>query len=53
MLHVDMKLRLDFNQLPLKMQKRGFPVLLINKTGLNSSFNFVSSVVMTNQFRRI
>ena len=37
MLRVDIKLRLDFNQLPLKMQKRSFHVLLINKTRLNST----------------
>ena len=35
MLRVDIKLRLDFNQLPLKMQTRSFHVLLINKTRLN------------------
>ena len=39
MLCVDIKLRLDFNQLPLKMQKRSFRVLLINKTRLNSTMN--------------
>ena len=32
MLRVGMKLRLDFNQLPLKKQKRSFHVLLINKS---------------------
>ena len=31
MLRVGIKLRLDFNQLPLKKQKRSFHVLLINK----------------------
>ena len=40
MLRVDIKLRLDFNQLPLEMQKRNFHVLLINKTRLNSTMNF-------------
>ena len=39
MLRVDIKLRLDFNLLPLKMQKRSFQVLLINKTHLNSTMN--------------
>ena len=39
MLLVVIKLRLDFNQLPLKMQKRSFRVLLINKTRLNSTTN--------------
>ena len=41
MLRVDIKLRLDFNQLPLKMQKRSFHVLLTNKTRLNSTMNGV------------
>ena len=31
MLRVDIKLRLDFNQLPLKMQERSFHVLPIKK----------------------
>ena len=35
MLHVDIKLRLDFNQISLKMQKRSFHVLLINKTSFS------------------
>ena len=39
MLGVVIKLRLDFKQLPLKMQKRSFHVLLINKTRLNSTRN--------------
>ena len=39
MLRVDIKLRLDFNQLPLKMQKRSFHLLLINKTRHNSTIN--------------
>ena len=39
MLRVDIKLRLDFNQLPLKMQKRSFHVLLINKTRHSSTIN--------------
>ena len=37
MLCVDIKLGLDFNQLPLKLEKRSFHVLLINKTRLNST----------------
>ena len=44
MLRVDIKLRLDFNQLPLKMQIISFHVLLINKTCLNSTMN--SSLVV-------
>ena len=39
MLRVDIKLRLGFNQLPLKMQKGSLHVLLINKTRLNSTMN--------------
>ena len=35
-LPVNIKLRLDFKQFPLKMQKRSFHVFLINKTRLNS-----------------
>ena len=31
MLRVDIKLRLDYNQLPLKMQEKSFHVLLIKK----------------------
>ena len=41
-LRVDIKLRLYFNQLPVKMQKRSFHVLLINKTRLNSTMNSTS-----------
>ena len=33
------ELPVDFNQLPLKMQKRSFHVFLINKTRLNTSIN--------------
>ena len=43
MLRADIKLRLDFNQLPLKMQKRNFDVLLTNKTCLNSTMNIEHS----------
>ena len=39
MLRVDIKLRLDFNQLPLKMQKRSLHVLLTKKARLNSTMN--------------
>ena len=45
MLRVDIKLRLDFNQLPLKMQKRSFHVLLINKTRLKSTLNDNEKIV--------
>ena len=46
-LRVDIKLRLDFNKLPLKMQKRSFHLLLTNKTRLNSTMNFV--VIINNR----
>ena len=39
MLRVHIKLRLDFNQLPLKMQKGSVHVLTINKTRLYSTMN--------------
>ena len=45
MLRVDIKLRLDFNQVPLKMQKRSFHVLLINKTRLKSTLNDNEKIV--------
>ena len=41
MLRVNVKQRRDFNQLPLKMQKISFHVLLINKTCLNSTMNSI------------
>ena len=44
MLRLDIKLRIDFNELPLKVQKRSFRVLLINKTRLNSNMNSVSTM---------
>ena len=44
MLRVDIKLRLDFNQIPLKMQKRSFHVLLINKTRLNSTMKSIKKL---------
>ena len=47
MLRVDVKLRLDFKKLPLKMQKRSFHVLLTNKTRLSSTMNFV--VIINNR----
>ena len=47
MLRVDIKLRLDFNQLPLKMQKRSFHVLLTKKTCLNSTMNSTNSANST------
>ena len=51
MLCVDIKLGLDFNHLPLKMQKRSFHVLLINKTRLNSTLN--SSIIIYNIIRTV
>ena len=45
MLRVDIKLRLDFNQLPLKMQKRKFPRTSKNKTRLKSTLNDNEKIV--------
>ena len=44
MLRLDIKLRIDFNQLPLKVRKRSFCVLLMNKTRLNSNMNSMSTM---------
>ena len=44
MLRVGIKLRLDFNQLPLKKQKRSFHVLLIYK---NTSYCHVRRRICT------